>query len=161
MRLLDVHRVADRSLRTAPDMWFATMTFKLSPQARARLPVDFEEFEDDLDSGEFAYIDVEGVPASLQRYANEPADIYTLQVDVSRIQETWKVSVLAFSEDLLFSLRIPREDILWVNHQASESLRIPADYSVGDELMDLADVSRGNGKQAAAPTDPSRPGRKR
>jgi hypothetical protein len=160
MPFLEVHRVADHSLRTAPDMWFATMMLKLSRRARDRLRLDFEEFEDDLDSVEFAYMDAGGIPASFQRYANEPADVYTLQVDVSRIQEQHKLSALEFSEALLLSLDIPPEDVVWVNREASECLPILADYSTGERLVDSSGIAGRGAEETVAQTGVLRRSRK-
>jgi len=127
MPILSYDLIEDRGQAPQPSIWSAAAQIFLSNAAKKSLGIKFQLDHDDLDSFEIAYLNVEGVPVSLQRYQEEPDGIYTLQVDAEKIGQIRRRKVSTFVHSLLVtSWKLSPSEIVWTNKELDH----PESYSV-------------------------------
>ena len=90
----------------------SALVFRAAAQDVARY-FRLQRYQDDLDDFEAAYFTANGVPLMVRRYRGNPADEYTLAIDISsanRLHEDWQ----EIAENFLLS-ELPREafHIVW------------------------------------------------
>lgn len=118
MPILNYELIEHPGLAPQPDIWSAAAQVHLSKAAKAALGIKFQLDHDDLGRFEIAYLDVEGIQVSLQRYQEEPAGIYTLQVDAEKIGQGRRGKVSTFVRSLLVSSwKLSPSEIVWTNKE--------------------------------------------